>query len=114
VKARSCVKGSVQRDYIAEEEVALPTTVALELVFATAAIDARENREVVTIAISGKILHTINENYVVMHMNGTLAELMAKKDPKLYRKESPLLVPPENLMLQEEADIRTERNGVQS
>ena len=86
VKARSCVKGSVQRDYIAEEEVALPTTVALELVFATAAIDARENREVVTIAISGKILHTINENYVVMHMNGTLAELMAKTHPKLYRK----------------------------
>jgi len=29
---------------------------------------------------------TTNDDYVVMRMNGTLAELMAKTDPKLYRK----------------------------
>ncbi len=52
----------------------------------TATIDTRENREVVTIDIPGAFLHATNNNYVVMRMNGTLAELMAKMDPKLYRK----------------------------
>jgi hypothetical protein len=85
VKARSCANGSVQRSHVAKEEAASPT-VALESVFVTAAIDARENREVVTIDIPGAFLHATNDDYVVMRMNGTLAELMAKTDPKLYRK----------------------------
>jgi hypothetical protein len=55
-------------------------------VFATAAIVARENGEVVTINIPGAFLHATNNDYVVMRMNGTLMELMAKIDPKLYRK----------------------------
>jgi hypothetical protein len=85
VKARSCANGSVQREHVAKEEAASPT-VALESVFVTAAIDAKENREVVTIDIPGAFLHAANDDYVVMRMNGTLAELMAKTDPKLYRK----------------------------
>ena len=85
VKARSCANGSVQQSHVAKEEAASPT-VALESVFVTAAIDARENREVVTIDIPGAFLHATNDDYVVMRMNGTLAELMAKTDPKLYRK----------------------------
>jgi hypothetical protein len=47
----------------------------------TAAIDAKENREVVTIDIPGAFLHATNDIYVVMRTNGTLAELMAKTDP---------------------------------
>jgi hypothetical protein len=57
--------------------------VALESVFVTSTIDAKENREVVTIDIPGAFLCTPNKDYVVMQMNGTLAELMAKTDPKL-------------------------------
>jgi hypothetical protein len=56
------------------------------LVFVTSTIDARENRELVTINIPGVFLHTINKDYIVMQMNGTLAKLMAQMDPKLYRK----------------------------
>jgi hypothetical protein len=41
---------------------------------------------VVTINIPGAFLHAENEDYVIMRRNGTLAELMAKKDPKLYQK----------------------------
>jgi hypothetical protein len=85
VKARSCANGSVQREHVAKEEAASPT-VALESVFVTAAIDGKENREVVTIDIPGAFLHAANDDYVVMRMNGTLAELMAKTDNKLYRK----------------------------
>ncbi len=56
------------------------------LVFVTSTIDARENREVVTINIPGAFLHATNKDYAVMRMNETLAKLMAKMDPKLYRK----------------------------
>ncbi len=71
--------------HVAKEEAASPT-VALESIFVMSTIDARENREVVTTDIPGAFLHTKNEDYIVMQMNVTLAELIAKTDPKLYRK----------------------------
>ncbi len=49
-------------------------------------IDAKENREVVTINIPGAFLHADNEDYVIMKMVGTLAELMVKTKPKMYRQ----------------------------
>ena len=61
-------------------------TVTLESVLATLAIDAHEKREVVTINIPGAFLHAENEDYIIMRMNETLAELMAKMEPKLYQK----------------------------
>ncbi len=61
-------------------------TASMVLVFVTSTIDARENREVVTIDIPGAFLHATNKDYVVMRMNGLLAKLMAKMDPMLYRK----------------------------
>jgi hypothetical protein len=85
VKAQSCANRSVQWNHVAKEEAASPT-VGLKSVFATAAIDAKENKEVVTIDIPGAFLHATNEDYVVMQMNGMLAKLMAKTDPKLYQK----------------------------
>jgi hypothetical protein len=56
------------------------------LVFVTSTIDARENKEVATINIPGAFLHATNKDSVFMQMNGTLAMLMARTDPKLYRK----------------------------
>jgi hypothetical protein len=79
------MNGSKQRKHIAKEEDAAPT-VALVSVFITAAIDAKEHRKVVTIDIPGAFLHTDNEDYVIMKMVGTLAELMVIMNPKLYRK----------------------------
>ncbi len=70
---------------MAKEEAAAPT-VALESVIVTATIDAKEKREVVTINIPGAFLHADNKDYVIMKMNGSLAELMVKTDPKIYRK----------------------------
>jgi hypothetical protein len=60
--------------------------VALESVFVTSTIDAGENREVMMINIPRAFLHATNKDYFVMQMNGTLANLMALMDPKLYRK----------------------------
>jgi hypothetical protein len=39
----------------------------------------------VTIDITGAFLHANNEDYVIMKLVGTLAELMVKTNPKLYR-----------------------------
>jgi len=41
IKARSCANGSVQREHVAKEDAAAPT-VALESVFVTATIEAKE------------------------------------------------------------------------
>ena len=46
VKTRSCANGSVQREHVAKEKAAAPT-VALESVFVTATIDAKEKQKVV-------------------------------------------------------------------
>jgi hypothetical protein len=61
-------------------------SVALESVFVTATIDANEIQKVVTIDIPWAFLHANNKDYVVMKMNGLLAELMVKTDPKIYQK----------------------------
>jgi hypothetical protein len=62
VKAQSCAKGSVHWNHIAKEEVA-SLTVGLESVFATAAIDAKENRKIVTIDIPGAFLHANSQTH---------------------------------------------------
>jgi hypothetical protein len=49
-------------------------------------IDAKEQRKVVTINITRAFIHADSDDYVIMKMNRTLAELMVKTDPKLYRK----------------------------
>jgi hypothetical protein len=85
MKAQSCANRSVQWNHVAKEEVASPR-VGFESVFATAAIDAKENKEVVTANIPGAFPHATNKDYVVMRMNGMLNKLMATTDPKLCQK----------------------------
>ena len=87
IKTRSCANGSVQREHVAKEEAAAPT-VGLDSIFITSTIDidAKESRKVVTIDIPGAFLQADNEDYVVMKMVGTVAELMVKTNPKMYRQ----------------------------
>jgi hypothetical protein len=60
--------------------------VALESVFITSTIDAKESRKVVTIDIPGAFLHANNDDYVIMKMVGMLPELMVKTNPRLYKQ----------------------------
>ena len=85
IKARSCANGNPQREHIAKKEAAA-LTVALKSVFITSTIDAKESRKVVTVDILGAFLHADNKDYIIMKMVGTLAELMVKTNPKLYRQ----------------------------
>jgi hypothetical protein len=85
VKARTCTNGSVQRDHIAKEEAAAPT-VTSEAIFIQATVYAHEKRDVATCDIPGAFLQADNPDYVLMRLDGILAELMVKVAPSLYRK----------------------------
>ena len=50
IKARTCANGSSQRDYMPKEEVSSPTA-ATESIFLTGAIEAKQNRDILTLDI---------------------------------------------------------------
>ena len=85
VKARACANGSAQRTHIAKDEAAAPT-VSPDAIFVQATIYAHENRDVATCDIPGAFLQADNPDYVLMRLDGILAELMVQVDPKLYQK----------------------------
>jgi len=85
VKARACANGSVQRQHVAKEEAAAPT-VTSEAIFIQSTIYANENRDVATCDIPGAFLQADNPDFVLMRLDGILAELMVKVAPKMYRK----------------------------
>jgi hypothetical protein len=85
VKARTCANGSTQRQHIAKEEATSPT-VTTEAIFLQSTIFAHENRDVATCDIPGAFLHADNPDYVLMRLDGILAELMVKVAPNIYRQ----------------------------
>jgi hypothetical protein len=85
VKARACANGSVQWTHVAKEEAAAPT-VTSEAIFIQSTIFAHENRDVATCDIPGAFLQADNPDYVLMRLDGVLADLMVKVDPKFYRR----------------------------
>jgi hypothetical protein len=85
VKAQNCANGSVQRQHVAKEEAAAPT-VTSEAIFIQSTIFAHESRNVATCDIPGAFLHADNPDYVLMQLDGILAEMMVKIAPSMYRK----------------------------
>jgi hypothetical protein len=85
VKARTCANGSTQCQHIAKEEATAPT-VTTEAIFIQSTIFAHEHRDVATCDIRGAFLHADNPDYVLMRLDGILAELMVKVAPNIYRK----------------------------
>ena len=70
---------------MAKEDAASPTA-ATESVILTAVIDAHEGRDVATMDIPGVFLHALNDEFVLMLFEGTLAKLMVQITPKIYQK----------------------------
>jgi len=85
VKACRCADGRPQQEYMSKEEVSSPT-VSLEAMVLSCAIDAKENRYMVVTDIPGAFLHADMEDDVHMLLEGTIAELIIKLEPCLYRK----------------------------
>lgn len=85
VKARMCADGHKQRGDWTKQESTSPT-VATELVFITAVMDAHKGRDVACYNIPGAFLHADSDEDITMILKGRLAELMVQVAPTLYRK----------------------------
>jgi len=83
IKARGCADSRSQRKYTTKAETSSPT-ISLEAMMMLCAIDAREGRHVAVTDIPGAFLHADMD--VHMLLEGTIAELIVKLDPNLYRK----------------------------
>jgi hypothetical protein len=85
IKGRGCADGRKQRSHTTKEEASSPT-VAIESVMLSCTIDAKENRDVAIVDIPGAFMQADMEEEVYMKLEGKMAELMVRIDPKLYRK----------------------------
>jgi len=85
IKGRGCADGRPQRQYTSKTEVSSPT-VSLEALMLLCAIDSKEGRYTVVADIPRAFLHADMEEDVQMILEGTIAELIVKLEPSLYRK----------------------------
>ena len=85
IKGRACANGSTQRTLCAKEDAASPT-VSVEAVLMSCVIDAKEKRHVATTDIPGAFLHADMNDFVIMKIEGRLAELMVDVDRNVYSK----------------------------
>ena len=85
IKGRGCADGRKQRLHTPKDDASSPT-VATESVLLSCVIDAKERREVATVDIPGAFMQGDQDETVHMRLEGTLAELLTKCDPKLYRQ----------------------------
>jgi hypothetical protein len=86
IKGRGCADGRKQRPYTAKEDASSPT-VSIEAVMLSCTIDALERRDVATVDIPGAFMQADMDELVHMRLEGTMAELLVKLDPKLYRSK---------------------------
>ena len=85
IKGRGCADGRKQRQYTTKEEASSPT-VAIESVMLSCVLDALEERDVATVDIPGAFMQADMDDLVHMKLEGKMAELLVRIDPKLYRE----------------------------
>lgn len=81
IKGRGCADGRKQREYISREESSSPT-VAVESVFLTSVIDAREGRDVATVDVPGAFMQADMDDLVYMRLDGVMVDLLIEIDDK--------------------------------
>lgn len=77
--------GRKQRIYKTKEETSAPT-VAIESLTLSCSIDAKEQRSVITADIPGAFMQADMDEVLYMKLEGPLAKLLTKVDPKKYEK----------------------------
>ena len=86
IKGRRCADGRKQRLTMNKDEVSAPT-VATEALMLTCVINAMEHRDVATVDVPCAFMQADMEGEEVnMKLEGKMVDLLAKLDPKLYRK----------------------------
>jgi hypothetical protein len=85
IKGRGCADGRKQRLYKTKAETSAPT-VAIESVFLTSVIDAKEERHVISLNIPGAFMQTDIDERIYVRLEGPMALLLAKVNPCMYTK----------------------------
>jgi hypothetical protein len=85
IKGHGCADGHKQRLYKTKAETSAPT-VAIESVFLTSVIDAKEERHVISLDIPGAFMQTDIDELIHVRLEGPMALLLAKVNPCLYTK----------------------------
>ena len=83
IRSRGCADGRKQRLYMIKEETSSPT-IATESLVLSCAIDVREKRNVTTVDIPVAFMQVDMEGEVDTKLEGTMADMLAKLNPKLY------------------------------
>jgi len=79
------VGGRPHRIYTNKEDTSSPTA-SIEAMMLSCAKDTKENKYVVVSAIPGAFLNADMEDNVHMLLEGTVAEMIIKLEPTIYRK----------------------------
>ena len=85
IKARGCADGRSQMDYMTKNETS-SLTISQEAMMLSCEIDPKEGRHVAVTDIPGEFLHADVDQHVHMLLEGMIAELIVKLEPRLYRK----------------------------
>jgi hypothetical protein len=83
IKGRGCADGRKQRLWKTKEETSSPT-VRTESLLLSCVIDAKERRQVMSCDVPGAFMQVDVDEVVHVRLEGELAELLTKVDPKLY------------------------------
>jgi Reverse transcriptase (RNA-dependent DNA polymerase) len=83
IKGRGCADGCKQRLYTTKQDASSPT-VSIESLMISCIIDAKENREVITLDIPGAFMQVDMDEIVHMRLEGTMADLVVKLSPETY------------------------------
>ena len=87
IKARHCANGSTQRSYIPKEKSSSPT-VSTDSVLITGVIDAKQQRDVMTIDMSNAFVQTDipkDKKSIIMKIRGRIIDLLLKIDHDKYK-----------------------------
>ena len=85
IKGRGCADGRKQRKSTKKEDASSPT-VSIEAVMISCVIDALEGRDVAVADIPGAFMQAGMDEVVHVKLEAEMAEMLARLDPKLYRK----------------------------
>jgi len=87
IKGRCCADGRQQRQWISKEESASPTA-ATESVLLTGVIEAKEQRNVITLDVPNAFIQTYLENEkerIILVLRGQAAEILIDIAPTIYK-----------------------------
>jgi hypothetical protein len=81
-----CANGSTQRAYMSREEASSPTA-ASEAILITGVIDAKQNRDVMTLEIPNAFVQTeisLDGDKIIMKIRGQLVDILLELCPGVY------------------------------